>query len=111
MVRPPLEYGDNFPVTAESWDPAVPWRFPRNEVYFRRPFLFSRLLPWITLGLGVTLGVLWMSWRMELPAADSKVGPERRSSGRQEEVLRAPSVAPGKAAPAARPARLRSRLA
>jgi hypothetical protein len=110
-VRPPLEYGDNFPVAAESWDPTVPWRFPRSEGYFRRPSRFSRALPWITLGLGVTLGVLWMSWRMDLPARDSQGGAEQRSGGRQEEVLRAPSVAPAKAAPAARPMRLRSRVA
>ena len=107
-MRPPLEYGDNFPVTVGSWNPTVPWRFPRSEGYGRKTSLFSRALPWITLGLGVTLGVLWMSWRMEVPAKGS---PDAPGGVRQEEVLRAPSVAPAKAAPVARPARLRSRLA
>ena len=106
-MRPPLEYGDNFPVATGSWDPTIPWRFPRNEGYSRRPSLFSQVLPWITLGLGVTLGMLWMSWRMEIPAGESL---EQRSEGRREEVLRAPSAAPAKAAPAARPVRLRSRV-
>ncbi|MBI3322753.1 MAG: hypothetical protein HYZ94_03630 [Candidatus Omnitrophica bacterium] len=102
-MRPPLEYGDNFPVAAGSWNPAVPWRFPATRADVHPPSLFRMALPWITLGLGVTLGMLWMSWRMEVP---------------QQEVLR-PSVgpnveavpAPTKVAPAARPQRLRSRVA
>ena len=109
-MRPPLEYGDNFPVTAASWDPSLPWRFPRSDGYFRRPSLFVRALPWITLGLGVTLGVLWMSWKMELPARDPQAGPEWTGE-RREGVLSSPSVAPAKAAPAARPYRQRSRMA
>lgn len=110
-MRPPLEYGDNFPVTAASWDPAVPWRFPREEAYFRRPSLFSRALPWITLGLGVTLGVLWMSWRMELPARETQTGSEQWTGDRREGELHSPSAVPVKAAPAARPYRPRSRVA
>lgn len=58
-MRPPLEYGDNFPV-AGHWNPAKPWRFPKTEVLPGRPAgVIGRVLPWITLGLGVSLGVLW----------------------------------------------------
>lgn len=110
-MRPPLEYGDNFPVTTGSWNPTIPWRFPGNEGAFRRRSVLDRVLPWITLGLGVTLGVLWMSWRMELPARGSQAGPDSRGSGRHEEVVRPPTVAPARAAPAAQPVRLRSRVA
>lgn len=110
-MRPPLEYGDNFPVTAGSWNPAVPWRFPRSEGGFRRRSLRDRVLPWITLGLGVTLGVLWMSWRMELPARGSRSGPDSRIGGGQGEVVGPATVAPAQAAPAAQPVRLRSRVA
>lgn len=110
-MRPPLEYGDNFPVTSGSWSPTIPWRFPRNEPHLRRGNLWSAILPWLTLGLGVTLGVLWMSWRMELPAKGEGVGPDPRGGGRHEEVVRPPTVAPAKAAPAAQPVRFRSKLA
>lgn len=110
-MRPPLEYGDNFPVTAGSWDPSLPWRFPRSEGYFRQPSLLVRALPWITLGLGVTLGVLWMSWRTELPDRGPQPGLEGGNGERQEEVLRSPSAAPARAAPAARPYHPRSRMA
>ncbi len=109
-MRPPLEYGDNFPVTAASWNPTIPWRFPRSEGKLQRRSFLDWVLPWVALGLGVTLGVWWMSWRMELPDRGSRLEPGPRS-GRQEEVLRPPSVAPAKAAPAAPPARLRSRVA
>ena len=108
-MRPPLEYGDNFPVTAASWDPTVPWRFPRSAGDFHRPTLFSQMLPWITLGLGVTLGMLWMSWRMELPDKGPESGSGRSPSGRQE-VLGPRSVAPAQAVPAVKSYRPRSRL-
>jgi hypothetical protein len=62
-VRPPLEYGDNFPVPTGSWNPTVPWRFPNTEIRPRRFSMLKIVLPWLTLGLGVTLGILWMSWR------------------------------------------------
>jgi len=62
-MRPPLEYGDNFPVPAGSWNPAVPWRFPKVEVRPRRSFVLKAALPFMTLVLGMLLGVLWMGWR------------------------------------------------
>ena len=61
-MRPPLEYGDNFPVPAGSWDPTVPWRFPQHEVRLKAPSPVSQILPWFMLWLGVTLVVLWMGW-------------------------------------------------
>lgn len=60
-MRAPLEYGDNFPVPSGLWDPRVPWRFPNGEEPLRRPSLLGHLMPWVMLGLGMTLGVLWMS--------------------------------------------------
>ena len=73
-MRPPLEYGDNFPVPTGVWNPAEPWRFPRHELLPSRQGLLSRALPWITLGLGVSLGILWMSWRSELIGVQPKAG-------------------------------------
>lgn len=61
-MRIPLEYGDNFPVLSGSWNPAVPWRFPRHELVPARRGWWSFLLPWVTLGVGMTLGILWMNW-------------------------------------------------
>ena len=105
-MRPPLEYGDNFPVPTGVWNPAEPWRFPKHEILPSRPGLLSYALPWITLGLGVSLGILWMSWRTEL--VGPQPGPDVLKRPRQEEVFRFPA-----AAPAPRPAkvRLRSQLA
>ena len=104
-MRPPLEYGDNFPVPTGVWNPAEPWRFPRHELLPSRQGLLSRALPWITLGLGISLGILWMSWRTEglgmNPNGDVLKGP------RQEEVLRTPSAVPGGSVQF----RMRSRLA
>ena len=65
-MRTPLEYGDNFPVPTGSWNPAEPWRFPKHEVLSPQRGMLRYALPWITLGLGVSLGILWMSWRTEL---------------------------------------------
>lgn len=96
-MRPPLEYGDNFPVPTGVWNPAEPWRFPRHEIPAPRPGLLSTALPWITLGLGISLGVLWMSWRTEL------VGMKPAN----EETLRTPAASDLKPVPF----RLRSRLA
>lgn len=105
-MRPPLEYGDNFPVPTGVWNPAEPWRFPRHEFLPPRQGLLNWALPWITLGLGISLGILWMSWRTELvgmkPSEEGLKGP------RQEEVFRTPAAVPG-----SKPAqlRMRSRLA
>ncbi|GEM_PF-3242994 len=74
MRRTPLEYGDNFPVPFGSWDPTVPWRFPKHEVRLKGPSLLGQILPWIMLGLGVTLGVLWMSWHLEAPIPVNEAG-------------------------------------
>ena len=103
-MRPPLEYGDNFPVPA-GWNPSAPWRFPNHEVLPGRQGVLSRALPWITLGLGVSLGILWMSWRMEAVGQKPNTGLSR-TPPRQEEVLRA---APSSSKPAR--ARFRSDLA
>ncbi len=110
-MRAPLEYGDNFPVASGSWDPTLPWRFPRNEAHLRRQSLMSRVLPWVTLGLGVTLGVLWMSWRMELPERGARETQEIRIGVRQGGLLPSRTAVPAKAVPAARPYRPRSRVA
>ena len=110
-MRAPLEYGDNFPVAAGSWDPTVPWRFPRTEPYLQRRSLLSRALPWITLGVGVTLGVLWMSWQMDLPGKGTQETQDIHAGIRQGELLLAPPTVPAKAAPSARPYRVRSRVA
>lgn len=110
-MRPPLEYGDNFPVAAGSWNPTVPWRFPRNEPHLGRRSLFSRALPWITLGLGVTMGMLWMSWRMDLPERGARGTPEIRSGVRQGELVPARPAVPAKAVPAGRTYLPRSRVA
>jgi hypothetical protein len=105
-VRPPLEYGDNFPVPSGVWNPAEPWRFPKHEILPSRHGLLSYALPWITLGLGVSLGVLWMSWRTALVGMQPE--PDVLKRPQQEEVLRFPASAP---APRPVKARLRSRLA
>ncbi len=105
-MRPPLEYGDNFPVPTGVWNPAEPWRFPQHEIFPSRRGPLSFALPWITLGLGISLGILWMSWRTELVGM-KPAGGDVLKGPRQEEVLQTP------AAPGSRPAqfRQRSRLA
>ena len=97
-MRPPLEYGDNFPVPTGGGNPAEPWRFPRHELLPARQGLLTRALPWITLGLGVSLGILWMSWRAE--------GVGMKPNGNVE-VLRTPAAAPGRSVQF----QMRSRLA
>ena len=93
-MKPPLEYGDNFPVPTGHWNPAEPWRFPKHEILLSRPGPLSYALPWITLGLGVTLGILWMNWRLDLTEVRMKADAEKMSGPRQEEVFRAPSSKP-----------------
>ena len=95
-MRIPLEYGDNFPVLTGGWNPAIPRRFPKHEILPRRRGWFSHMLPWLTLGLGVTLGALWMNWFVESPAPS------------QTPILHPEPI---RTAPAHRPIRLRSRLA
>lgn len=87
-MRAPLEYGDNFPVPSGLWNPAVPWRFPSHEIVPRKPGLLSFMIPWLTLGLGLTLGVLWMSRH-----ADPGVARVERP-GSSEAAGAAPSGAP-----------------
>lgn len=104
-MRIPLEYGDNFPVLTGGWNPAVPWKFPQHGIDPRRRGWFSRLLPWLTLGLGMTLGILWMKGFEGPPApASSQVPPAMEKT----EIVRPEPV---RIAPAGRPIRLRSRLA
>ena len=107
-MRPPLEYGDNFPVPTGSWNPAEPWRFPKYEILAPRPSLLRLLLPWITLGVGVTLGILWMSWRLDLPSVRSRAPMPGKEMG-QEEILR-PLPMPPKASPVTPPAPKPSRI-
>ena len=102
-MRIPLEYGDNFPVLTGGWNPAVPWRFPKHGILPRRRGWFSRILPWLTLGLGMTLGILWMNWFAESPA------PSQTSTGVEKTGIVRPE--PVRTAPVSRPIRLRSRLA
>ncbi len=104
-MRIPLEYGDNFPVPTGGWSPAVPWRFPKPEKVRGISGWIPRILPWLTLGLGMTLGVLWMKGQ----AAD----PVQPAPFQQE-----PAADTGRLHPSdsrqpvpARPVRLRSRLA
>ena len=93
-MRIPLEYGDNFPVPTGSWNPAEPWRFPKHEILPPERGVMGYVQPWITLGLGLSMGVLWMSWRTELV----KPRPAPGLTGavpRQEEGLRVPDRNPG----------------
>ena len=93
-MRAPLEYGDNFPVPMGRRNPAEPWRFPSHEGFSSRRGLLRYALPWITLGLGVTLGILWMNWRLGLVETRSKADlPGKMSGPRQEEMLHSPSSA------------------
>lgn len=88
-MRPPLEYGDNFPVPTGVWNPAEPWRFPRHELLPSRQGFLNRALPWITLGLGISLGILWMSWRTEL------VGMKPNGDGEALRTRTPATVSPG----------------
>lgn len=101
-MRPPLEYGDNFPVPTGVWNPAEPWRFPRHEILPSRLGMLSTALPWITLGLGISMGILWMSWRTE------GVGIKPENEGVETLRTTAPAAAPD---PKPVQFRLRSRLA
>ena len=105
-MRPPLEYGDNFPVPTGVWNPAEPWRFPHHEFFPSRQGLLKSALPWITLGLGISLGILWMSWKAEL--VGMKPDGNFLKEPRQAEVLRTPA-----SVPSSKPVqfRMRSRLA
>ena len=102
-MKIPLEYGDNFPVPPGSWNPAVPWRFPKEEELRGRPRLLTLLLPWVALGVGVTLGVLWMSWRSE-PTSNRPAETAAESMDKQR-VLPLPSVGPTQGAPRSKPMR------
>lgn len=110
MRRIPLEYGDNFPVSQGAWNPAVPWRFPKYQI--RRPSVLSQLLPWMMLGLGMTLGVLWMCWRgTPLPG---QTDPLRElSAGKTGAAVTplVPSARPTEGVPRIRPKKSKSQLA
>ena len=94
----------------ESWNPTVPWRFPSHEVQPNRSAI-AQLLPWLMLGLGMTLGILWMSWRQApLGPMDGLQGflPDEKS---QQMVLPPASQSPSPAGHPKRSYRLKSRLA
>ena len=94
-MRPPLEYGDNFPVAAGQWNPAEPWRFPKHEVIVRRRGPLSYVLPWITLGLGLTVGILWMAWRTDVRPVPA-VSPVHPALQPTQEPQVTPAVVPGR---------------
>ena len=111
---PPIEYGDNFPAPSVGtlWDPTVPWRFPKHQVRLRRPSMLHRSMPWIMLGIGMILGVLWMSWRLDLPSGSGRA-PSLSSSDEAGQVG-SPRGAPSQPplmTPRVRPLRSRSQLA
>ncbi len=89
MKTPPMDYGDNFPVTTGIWDPAVPWRFPHHTpVRLKAPSLLHQMLPWIMLCLGVALGILLMSWRFGVTNANAVVvAPEVKPAESAEQLL------------------------
>ena len=108
-MRVPLEYGDNFPVPAGSWDPRVPWRFPRSADHKRSGGLVRELLPWVMLAVGMTLGVIF-SWRLG-GASAAPSAPEISHQATAPRV-QIPTVShPSQANPHARPIRMKSRLA
>lgn len=110
MRRIPLEYGDNFPVSQGSWNPTVPWRFPKCQI--QRPSCLSQLLPWMMLGLGMTLGVLWMCWR-GAPSLGQTDELRELSAGKTgaEMTPSIPSMQPSEGVPRFRPKKFRSQLA
>jgi hypothetical protein len=61
-MKPPIEYGDNFPVPTGIWNPTEPWRFPNHETLTRKPSLLRVILPWLTLGLGLSVGFILSHW-------------------------------------------------
>lgn len=93
-MRAPLEYGDNFPVPSGSWSPSVPWRFPKLEPQLTRTSGLRQILPWLMLVVGVSLGILLMSWvrgegaHMRVPQGEVPPG----ESGQQS----LPRMEPGK---------------
>jgi hypothetical protein len=106
--RAPIEYGDNFPVPSGSWSPTIPWRFPKHEERFRSSSWFGRILPWMMLGLGMGLGILWMSWRVE-PPSPGLSGSLSEPSPAVEGSTHSP--VPVEGIPKSRPIRGRSRVA
>ncbi len=116
MRRAPIEYGDNFPVPSGAWDPTVPWRFPKYEERFRSSSWIGRILPWMMLGFGVGLGILWMSWRVETPTpGPSRLRPEPSPTVGVSTPIGVsaptPSSVTGEGIQRSRPMRTRSRLA
>lgn len=112
-MRIPLEYGDNFPVPTGSWDPAIPWRFPKHQADLRQPSLSAQILPWLMLGLGVTLGVLLMSWHL-VPSSGEDRSSAPALSGEKTPFWRPQGEAPSSVSPAApqvRPIKRKSRVA
>lgn len=107
MRRVPLEYGDNFPVPEGSWNPTVPWRFPKYKI--RRPSVLSQMLPWLMLGLGMALGMVWMCWRTP-PFPGRTDGVRGLSAGKAETVAAPllPSRPPSEGVPRGRPKKSRS---
>jgi len=108
--RIPLDYGDNFPVPQGVWNPTVPWRFPKYQI--QRPSLLSQMLPWMMLGLGMTLGVLWMCWR-GVPSPGETDELRELSDGKTGAAVMplVPSAQPSEGVPRFRPKKSKSQLA
>lgn len=112
-VRPPLEYGDNFPVPKGSyWDPTVPWRFPQHRVRVGPSLVLRRVLPWMMLGVGLAAGILWRSWRTESLGVPTHLN-DHPSVGNSERAqpVQVPSSSPQKEGPRKKPLEPKSRLA
>ena len=118
MLRHLPEYGDNFPVLPGLWDPTVPWRFPKHAVRLKSTSVFNQSLLWIMLGLGITVGILWVSWRLsgltqpEAPVVGEQETAVPEQAGQVVPSSEAPSSRePVEVAPRKRPMETRSRLA
>ena len=73
-MRTQVDYGDNFPVPFESWNPTVPWRFPQYQVSLKKTPFLSRIFPWLMLGVGLAAGIGWMSGRVSRNPSSGAAG-------------------------------------
>jgi len=109
-MRIPLEYGDNFPVPAGSWDPRVPWRFPQVSQKRFSVGSLRELLPWIMLGVGITIGLAFSVRLGTLASFSDTHGIHKEGSSPQVEIPTAaqPTHMTG---PRTQPMKPKSRLA
>lgn len=109
-MRIPLEYGDNFPVPAGSWDPRFPWRFPQVSQKRFSVGLLRELLPWIMLGVGITIG---LAFSVRLSNAGDLPGVQGIPKGGSSPRVEIPTAAhpTQMTPPRTQPIKARSRLA